>query len=290
MPGDCLLPGQLRRMGSRMNYLSPRRPVKTSASDCEIRGGEYVAFDRADYSTALNIWLPQAKEGDPVAQTYVGEIYEKGLGLDPDYQFAAYWYEQAVQQGYSRALINLGHLYEIGLGVERDPRKALNLYRQASGIEDDQLLFASSLVSTHVPKAQFQSVQGALVAERQHSADLERDLAQMQRDMTRRSAQLQQTQQQLQSTADKITLLTSTASSTNQGLASKAEAELAGELQALEAERSQLQQQVAKLNRNNQQLQQSSASLTEQLQQRDKSQQKYEQQLQQLQQQTQQSQ
>ena len=59
---DCLLPGQLRRMGSRMNYLSPRRPVKTSASDCEIRGGEYVAFDRADYSTALNIWLPQAKE------------------------------------------------------------------------------------------------------------------------------------------------------------------------------------------------------------------------------------
>jgi hypothetical protein len=283
---DCLLPGQLRRMGSRMNYLSPRRPVKTSASDCEIRGGEYVAFDRADYSTALKIWLPQAKEGDPVAQTYVGEIYEKGLGLDPDYQFAAYWYEQAVQQGYSRALINLGHLYEVGLGVERDPRKALNMYRQASGIEGDQLLFASSLVSTHVPKAQFQSVQGALTAERQHSTDLERDLALLQRDMSRRSAQLQKAEAQLASTAEKITLLTSSSSAGHKGLASKAEAELAGELQSLESERSQLQQQVALLDSKNQQLQQSSTLLAAQLSDGEKSQQKYQQQLQQLQQET----
>lgn len=283
---DCLLPGQLRKMGSRMNYLSPRRPVKTSASDCEIRGGEYVAFDRADYSTALKIWLPQAKEGDPVAQTYVGEIYEKGLGLDPDYQFAAYWYQQAVEQGHSRALINLGHLYELGLGVERDPRKALNMYRQASGIEGDKLLFASSLVSTHVPKEQYQSVQGALAAEKQHSTELQRDLALLQRDMSRRSAQLEKTQAQLEFTAGKITELTSANPAAASGISSKAEAELAGDLQALESERNQLQQQVAQLNRNNQQLQQSSASLEAQLSEAEKSQKQYQQQLQQLQQQT----
>jgi chemotaxis protein histidine kinase CheA len=287
---DCLLPGQLRKMGSRMNYLSPRRPVKTSASDCEIRGGEYVAFDRANYSTALKIWLPQAKEGDPVAQTYVGEIYEKGLGLDPDYQFAAYWYQQAVQQGHSRALINLGHLYEIGLGVERDPRKALNLYRQASGIKGDQLLFASSLVSTHVPKAQFQSVQGALAAEKQHSTELERDVAQLQREMSQRSAQLQETRAQLEFTAEKITQLTSGASSGRQGPTSKAEAELSQSLKSLESERSQLQQQVALLDRKNQQLQQSSAILSTQLRDRELSQNKYQQQLQKLQQETQRSQ
>ena len=45
---DCLLPGQIRKLGRAMTYLTPRRPIKTSAQDCEIRGGEYVAYDRSD--------------------------------------------------------------------------------------------------------------------------------------------------------------------------------------------------------------------------------------------------
>ena len=40
---DCLLPGQLRRLGGNLTYLSPRRPIRTSAADCEIRGGELTA-------------------------------------------------------------------------------------------------------------------------------------------------------------------------------------------------------------------------------------------------------
>jgi hypothetical protein len=55
LPVDCLLPGQVRKLGRSMIYLSPRRPIKTSAQDCEIRGGEYVAYDRADYTTALKV-------------------------------------------------------------------------------------------------------------------------------------------------------------------------------------------------------------------------------------------
>ena len=142
---DCLLPGQVRQLGSRMTYLTPRRPIKTTASDCEIRGGEYVAFDRSNYATALKIWLPQAKEGDPAAQTYVGEIYEKGLGIQADYQIAAEWYRRAAEQGFSRAQINLGFLYESGLGVPRDLTEAMNWYRQASGLADGNLEFVSSI-------------------------------------------------------------------------------------------------------------------------------------------------
>ncbi len=142
---DCLLPGQVRKLGANMTYLSPRRPVKTTASECEIRGGEYVAFDRADYRTSLRVWLPQAKEGDPVAQNYVGEIYEKGLGIEPDYKTAAAWYLKAADQGNSRARINLGFLYEKGFGVKKDLAQALNWYRQASGLEDDNLQFSSAV-------------------------------------------------------------------------------------------------------------------------------------------------
>jgi hypothetical protein len=142
---DCLLPGQVRKLGANLTYLSPRRPVKTTASECEIRGGEYVAYDRADYRTSLQVWLPQAKEGDPVAQNYVGEIYEKGLGIEPDYATASAWYLKAADQGNSRARINLGFLYEKGFGVKKDLAQALNWYRKASGLEDDNLQFSSAV-------------------------------------------------------------------------------------------------------------------------------------------------
>jgi len=142
---DCLLPGQIRKLGSGLTYLTPRRPVKTSAVDCEIRGGEYVAYDRANYATALKVWLPQAQEGDADAQNYVGEIYEKGLGIEADYVIAASWYRKAAEQGNSRAQINLGYLYESGLGVPRDLTVAMNWYRRASGLTDGELEYVSSI-------------------------------------------------------------------------------------------------------------------------------------------------
>ena len=143
---DCLLPGQIRQLGTRMTYLAPRRRVKATKSDCGIRGGEFVLFDRSDYSTALQTLLPKAQGGDAVAQTYVGEIYEKGLGLAaPDYASAALWYRKAATSGYSPAQTNLGSLYERGLGVRKDKAQALNWYRQSAGLTGDTLTYESKL-------------------------------------------------------------------------------------------------------------------------------------------------
>ena len=137
---DCLLPGQVRSLGNQ-TYITARRPIKTTASDCNIRGGEYVAYDRADYKSALNVWMPAAQAGDADAQVNIGEIFEKGLGTEPNYQAAAIWYEKAAAQGNERALFNLGTLYEQGLGVPTDKLKALNLYRQAWGLPEDSVIF-----------------------------------------------------------------------------------------------------------------------------------------------------
>ena len=143
---DCLLPGQIRQLGTRMTYLSPRRMVKSTKHDCAIRGGEFVLFDRSDYASALATLLPKAHAGDPVAQTYVGEIYEKGLGLPaPDYASAADWYRRAAEQNHAPAQIDLGSLYERGLGVPVDKARALDLYRRASGLTEDRLIFESRL-------------------------------------------------------------------------------------------------------------------------------------------------
>ena len=141
---DCLLPARVKRLGRQLTYLGARRPLRTSAVDCEIRGGEYVAYDRADYRTALAIWTATANEGDPKAQNYVGEIYERGLGTIPDHQSAAQWYELAAVQGFAPAQINLGQLYERGLGVTRDQVQAINWYRRAAGLEEAGLAFVES--------------------------------------------------------------------------------------------------------------------------------------------------
>jgi len=140
---DCLLPGEVRRMGNQ-TFLSPRRPVRTTAGECRIRGGEYTAYDRANYQSALNVWLERAREGDPEAQHYVGEIHEKGMGRAPDYAEAAAWYRRAAEQGYSKSQIALGYLHEMGLGVEQDLVESLQWYRRASGTGVGEIVFASA--------------------------------------------------------------------------------------------------------------------------------------------------
>jgi len=133
---DCLLPGQVRKMGRNFTTLTARRPIKTPTANCEYRGGEYVAYDRANYATALKVWLVAAEEGDPKAQTYVGEAFQKGLGISANYDKAVEWYKKAAAQGYASAQMNLGYLYENGLGVKQDSAKAAQLYRQAAGLTE----------------------------------------------------------------------------------------------------------------------------------------------------------
>ena len=116
-----------------------------TAADCEIRGGEYVAYDRADYKTALKVWIASAAAGDAEAQANVGEIFERGLGGEPNYEMALVWYQKSAEQGNKRALFNLGTLYEQGQGVEKDKVLAMNYYRQAWGLPVDSIVYQSAV-------------------------------------------------------------------------------------------------------------------------------------------------
>jgi len=201
LPVDCLLPPQVRKLGAQVSYLAARRATKTTALECEIRGGEYIAFDRADYRTALNVWLDKAQAGDAEAQTYTGEIYEKGLGLTPDYQTAHKWYLKAAEQGYSRAQINLGYFYEKGLGVEKDTVKALNWYRRASGVSDE-IDYTSTI-----------EVKAATIAQeqtdvlRQEIDRRERDIVNLQNSLKKNQQQLSDREQSLKKAQDELNQL-----------------------------------------------------------------------------------
>ena len=184
---DCLLPGQVRQLGGSMTFLSPRRPARAPVYDCEIRGGEYTAYDRANYATALKVWLAAAEKGDAKAQVYVGEIYEKGLGIAPDYAQAAAWYEKAAKQGDSQGLNHSAYLYEQGLGVPKDPLRALNLYRSAAGLTSDDLTFVSEV---NAVRAEAQSKIDALSAQLEERTQSVEELSQQ---MEAGRTQLEQT-------------------------------------------------------------------------------------------------
>jgi len=141
---DCLLPGQMRMLGNR-SYMTPRRPATVTAAECRTRGGEYVAYDRADFKTSLRVWMPSAEQGDAAAQVSVGEIFEQGAGGKPNYEAAIIWYNKAAQQGNKRAQFNLGTLYEQGLGVDKDSIAALGWYRMAWGLPQDSIVFQSAV-------------------------------------------------------------------------------------------------------------------------------------------------
>lgn len=199
---DCLLPGKMRRMGRTITWVTRPRPVKLIASECEILGGQYILFDRANPDTALAVWMSAADAGDPTAQTYVGEIYERGLGRPRDYATAALWYRKAAEQGYPRAQLLLGTLYEKGLGVERDPVNALELYRKAAGLTQDKVVYLSQALAAarasqpkaapgKAPdvraraKAQFQQIRAARSASDQSVRKVETQVAQAKEEVVR---------------------------------------------------------------------------------------------------------
>jgi hypothetical protein len=119
-----------------MMYISRGPSEKLPAGECAIQGGRFAFPGQTRYDKALLVWMPDAKAGDKIAQNYVGEIYQRGMGGSPQYALAAKWFRKAADQGLTRAQMNLAHLYEKGLGVEKDPQQAMRLFRLATGLGD----------------------------------------------------------------------------------------------------------------------------------------------------------
>jgi TPR repeat protein len=69
--------------------------LRISKLECDTRQGESILYDAADPRTALQLWSGPAKDGDPEAQNRLGQIYELGIGTEPDYNEAAKLYRRA---------------------------------------------------------------------------------------------------------------------------------------------------------------------------------------------------
>jgi hypothetical protein len=78
------------------------------------------AFARHDYVRAASLLVVEAERGSPVAQAYLGYMYQYGLGVPQDYVLATSWLHQAAEQGEPTGQFLLGLLFDKGYGVPQD--------------------------------------------------------------------------------------------------------------------------------------------------------------------------
>jgi hypothetical protein len=93
-----------------------------------------AAFSRGDYPRASSILIPLAERGDPVAQAYLGFMFETGRGVPQNYSEAAMWFRRSAEQGNGAAQYSLGLLYDKGFGVPRDEVEAHRWLNLATSI------------------------------------------------------------------------------------------------------------------------------------------------------------
>ena len=90
------------------------------------------AFYDGDYTRALELWKPLARNGHAKAQYHIGIFYKDGLGVEQDLTKAAKLLQMAAEQDDTEALIELGNMYAYNVGVKRDYARALEYYRLAT--------------------------------------------------------------------------------------------------------------------------------------------------------------
>jgi Sel1 repeat len=94
------------------------------------------AFAAKHYKFAMTRFKPLAEDGDTRAQSYVGNMYESGRGVERDYGEALRWFLMAAEQGDPYSQSQVGNLYEKGRGVARDEKLAAEWYAKAANQND----------------------------------------------------------------------------------------------------------------------------------------------------------
>ncbi|MEE9301495.1 MAG: SPOR domain-containing protein [Alphaproteobacteria bacterium] len=76
--------------------------------------------------------IQMAEGGDVGAQVALGQVYEMGLGVAPDYERAIHWYRRASDAGDMFAPFFLAELHHRGIGVPKNEERAARWYRIAA--------------------------------------------------------------------------------------------------------------------------------------------------------------
>ena len=84
-----------------------------------------------DEQIKTEVVMRDALNGNAHAQYKLGQMYEKGTGVEEDLKNAYEWYLKAYQQDYKSAAFKLGFFHANGKWVPKDFKKAIAYYMEA---------------------------------------------------------------------------------------------------------------------------------------------------------------
>jgi len=131
--------------------LQPDEPAETAHAKFLPKAGEADALFCAGHcyehglhdcevnpATAFELYEQAASRGHTAAHWRLGELLERGHGVEKCEQRSAQFYRQAAEAGHAQAQISLGLLFEDGRGVVQDDAQAFKWFRAAA--EQDEAL------------------------------------------------------------------------------------------------------------------------------------------------------
>lgn len=101
-----------------------------------------AALARRDFAAAVSELQPLAEAGNAEAQSELGTLFFRGLGVPQDDAAAARWERLAADQGFAPAQASLGALTMTGRGVAKDPAEAVRLLRASAAQGNADAMFS----------------------------------------------------------------------------------------------------------------------------------------------------
>ena len=95
------------------------------AESSGILSDALTQYSKFEYIKAIEMLLPLAHGGDPVAEEILGFMYAKGEGIPSDEAAAYHWFTLVAVGGRTEAQFQLGLIYRDGLGVPKDGKTTL---------------------------------------------------------------------------------------------------------------------------------------------------------------------
>ncbi len=81
-------------------------------------------LENGNISEAVTQLMQKSATNDVVAQFYIGQCYEHGIGMEVDPQQAFLMYRRTAERGFAPAMLMLARCYEEGFGVAPNPARA----------------------------------------------------------------------------------------------------------------------------------------------------------------------
>jgi len=99
-------------------------------------------FKKYNPQRAFQVNSQNAANGNAKAMNAVAIQYMKGLGVDSNFNLAAYWFNQAATNGYTKAFVNLGMLYKHQATDSLGYSIAYSYFNQALSVNEPSAYFA----------------------------------------------------------------------------------------------------------------------------------------------------